>query len=187
MAIPLIISTYCSAGCNHCPFNKAGTKIKNPEINDKEIYIITGGEPLEDLTHLRNVVKQLQSKNAYFRLATGGHIRIASIHNILSNTSNYLGINIGTDILLRNDSTDLQKIWLKNWGLYGKLSNTWLTITLSYDIELPTIEKLITETKPRKVLLNEIEDGFKDYIKYFHLLKTKFPLIIFIEGYRNET
>ena len=38
MAIPLIISTYCSAGCNHCPFNKAGTKIKNPEINDKEIF-----------------------------------------------------------------------------------------------------------------------------------------------------
>ncbi len=98
-----------------------------------------------------------------------------------------MGINIGTDILLRNDSTDLQKIWLENWGLYGKLSNTWLTITLSYDIELPTIEKLITETKPRKVLLNEIEDGFKDYIKYFHLLKTKFPLITFIEGYRNET
>lgn len=182
----MIISTYCSAGCNHCPFNKTGTKIKNPEMNDKEIYIITGGEPLEDPLHLRSVIKQLQSKNAYFRLATGGYIRIASIHNILSNASNYLGINIGTDVLLRNDSTDLQKIWLENWELYGKLSNTWLTITLSYDIELSIIEKLITETKPHKVLLNEIEDGFKDYIKYFRLLKMKFPFIIFIEGYRNE-
>lgn len=187
MAIPLIISTYCSAGCNHCPFNKSGVEIETFEIKDREIYIITGGEPLENITHLKNIINQLQFKNSYFRLATGGYIRLSSIHSLLTNTANCLGINIGTDILLRNNSTYLQEIWFENWKLYGKLSNTWLTITLSYDIEFTIIEKLIQEMKPHKVLLNEIEGGFRDYIKYSNLLKLKFPFIKFIEGYRNET
>lgn len=187
MIYPLQISTYCSGGCFHCPFDVSGKHFTESfEIIENSICIITGGEPFENEKGLFLAIRLLEEKKSYYRIATGGHIPLKRFYVDLVSRTHFLGVNFGTDILLRNNNNRFRKIWKENWLLFRNFKKTWLTFTLDDSLKLPRIERLINILKPSSVLLNEIDSGFRDFDKSFNTLVQKYPEIYFMEGYRYE-
>lgn len=104
----------------------------------------------------------------------------------LLNMSGFLGINFGTDILLRSNNKTAQKNWEYNWKLFSKLNSTWLTITLGKDVDMGKVIKILKNTSPKLVMINEEESGFLEFENELRYLMTEFNEITFIEGYRHE-
>lgn len=190
-----IVSTVCSMDCYHCPYSirNSHDEFETIEPNHSfeaepgDIYILTGGEPFESPHILKQFIDEIVRKHALFRIATGGHISLRSYYiELLSNVS-FLGINFGTDVLLRSRSKEAKRVWQDNWRMFGNLKNTWLTITLSSEFSVDSLFNMLNELKPRTVMLNECEGGFLDFDNYTHYLQREFPNTYFVGGYRHET
>lgn len=175
--------------CSHCPYANS-KKNNNEDFNfiaeSETIYILSGGEPFESLQTLKKYIQEICNKGSYFRIATGGHIQLRYMYMFLLNMSGFLGINFGTDILLRSNNKTAQKNWEYNWKLFSKLNSTWLTITLGKDVDMGKVIKILKNTSPKLVMINEEESGFLEFENELRYLMTEFNEITFIEGYRHE-
>ena len=183
------ITETCSMDCSHCPYANS-KKNNNEDFNfiaeSETIYILSGGEPFESLQTLKKYIQEICNKGSYFRIATGGHIQLRYMYMFLLNMSGFLGINFVTDILLRSNNNTAQKNWEYNWKLFSKLNSTWLTITLGKDVDMGKVIKILKNTSPKLVMINEEESGFLEFENELRYLMTEFNEITFIEGYRHE-
>ncbi|MDR1447513.1 MAG: hypothetical protein LBI63_00910 [Candidatus Ancillula sp.] len=191
----VVLTNFCAVACPHFPYGE-GSILKSdlntsenftlPDFKNGEVYILTGGEPFESKL-LFPAIDKITKSQAYFRIATGGYINLRKFYIRLLNSESNLGINIGTDVILRLNNDHYTKIWLENWRIFGKLKNTWLTITLDGDIDFEKFMQLIEFTKPNTLMLNEIERGYNSFDKRYALIQETFPDITLVNGYRNES
>lgn len=157
--VPIQISTSCEAGCRHCPFSvNDGHDIAPGEVSDIEstAALLTGGEPLGS-EFLWEWVDYLTVRQVPFRIATGGHVPLAGAYLRLSRSPVFMGINVGTDVVLGRSPYDFTDIWMENWRLVGGEIHTVLTVTLdrSWKDELCALVRVVGQT-PRVVMVNKV-------------------------------
>lgn len=189
-----IVSVVCSMDCYHCPYSIKNNRDEyifiEPDHSFKaqsgDIYILTGGEPFESPLLLQQFINEIIKRQALFRIATGGHVDLRSYYIELVSNVSFLGLNFGTDVLLRSKNNEAKKMWQDNWKIFRQLQNTWLTITLSSDLSKISVYNILNKLKPRTVMLNECEGGFSEFDNYTLYLQGEFPNIYFIGGYRHE-
>lgn len=138
--VPILITESCSAGCKHCPFGVSQTRAeprldaiisKISVASADQIFLITGGEPLE-FRSIRKIVEALERKEVYFRIATGGHIPLIGFNREMS-SSFLAGVSVGTDVINpgRNNPEKHAEIWLKNLDFLVKNEISY-SLTLSF-------------------------------------------------------
>jgi hypothetical protein len=153
------------------------------EFGHEEVAVITGGEPLLS-PHLGAAVAAASRAAAGFRIATGGHIAVRALRDRLAKNPAFLGFNMGTDVLFRQDDEWFKRVWHENWELLSDAPSTWLTITLGDSIGLAESRDLIADLRPKSVMLNEMDTGYPDFEKVAALLSSRFSDTRLVEGYR---
>ena len=159
----LQIGEHCSAGCSHCPFTKndrwfsVDEIVRQAMLNEAGYVTLTGGEPLEH-PEIQKVASKLQDLEIPFRLATGGHVDLASYKYILENPL-FLGISLGTDIVsVRNGSVANKALWKSNLKYIYQRDIPWsLTVTLGEGLEFSEITSFVGAKLPKFIMINSIE------------------------------
>lgn len=173
----LQVSEHCSAGCNHCPFSKnerwfsVDDVVQQAKLNESGFVTITGGEPLEH-PGIQRIVSKLQQLEIPYRLATGGHIDLASYEAIFDSPL-FMGISLGTDVVsTRNCSDENKAMWEKNLNyIYHKDMSWSLTVTLGKGFEFSEVASFVGSKLPNFVMINAVDNdemlmgAFKEDLK----------------------
>lgn len=127
-ALPIMLTTKCSAKCTHCPFSNPNLKelhlptemaLKAIDNSNHELFVLSGGEPFEypDLTKL---LLCLRGRKKLFRIATGGFIDLTPWIKTIKETLECTGISIGTDVFFERSLFFSRDSWQKNVDLLNE-------------------------------------------------------------------
>lgn len=159
-ARPLVITTQCSASCDHCLFANgagAGQFISVQKVAqicaqaEQDVFVLTGGEPL-DHPRLDQIVEVMEQSGRYFRIATGGHRPVATILSQLKKSPHCLGLSMGTDILAHGDSQAVVNWWTNIYQLVRQNYPFSLTIT-----QTRHLDAIVAKLLARRVALDHCE------------------------------
>lgn len=196
IANTIMLTTKCSAKCNHCPFS-------NPRIehlfldverlqtilsqSEAKLTILSGGEPFEH-TEISKILTTLSLQKIPFRIATGGFVDLTpwiDVLKLLSNSFNCLeGISMGTDVLSsRVNHSRWVPIWVNNIQLFFRFKISYsLTFTLETDVDFFRFDlwkwSNFFKDKPKFIYLRYPEEVLlKDWIKKINKTFGNIPII----------
>lgn len=191
----VLVNGSCNARCRHCPYASdsataclAGDPLSFVKNVRSDLVILSGGEPFEArIDVLFNYINACVSAGKYFRVATGGHLRLRPFLPHMKSTLRFAGIQLGTDVLLpeRNaNSLRHRTIWRENLSLL----NDWnigfgVTMTVDNDVEFEPVFDLLGDVRPDFFLTNTMNGGVEDLEKFRSSLKLRYPEVKIETGY----
>lgn len=188
VAETIYITTKCSGGCPHCPFNHPQMEKWHLELNaikdlfDKlhsPLVVLSGGEFFE-YDQIEPLLQYLAIVQKKYRIATGGHIDLSPYIALLKQLSivgSFEGVSLGTDMILRQNNFNKKETWIKNLNLLNQNQLPYsLTFTILDQDDLDIKEKfniLAQENiRPQFIYLRHSKNANADVI---HGIKTLFP------------
>lgn len=165
----ILVNYSCSANCRHCPYGKQDSLprphsevIKDINLAQDELIILSGGEPLElQENSLQRYVQAICLLRKYFRIATGGFVCLSRYDRWLDPLPWFHGFQIGTDVLFesRNSSFDyFSTLWEENIDYLNENMRPYsITITLGPDVSVEDISDKLVKTHPQFVMLNSLQ------------------------------
>ncbi len=132
-------------------------------------------------------MKACVSAGKYFRVATGGHVRLHPYLPYMKSMPRFAGIQLGTDVLLpeRNaNSLRHRAIWRENLSQLNDLNIGFgITMTVDNDVEFEPVFDLLGDVRPDFFLTNTMNDGAEDLEKLRSSLKLRYPEVKIETGY----
>ncbi|MGA8164279.1 MAG: radical SAM protein [Waddliaceae bacterium] len=146
----VMITTQCSAGCQHCPYSnpqlkklflnvKTVKQLVDENSKGKTLTVLSGGELFEH-PKIKEILEELINSTGPFRIASGGFVDLSPWINqlrTLSDTKRSLqGISMGTDILSsRVNHSNWVPTWVNNIQLLSQSQISYsLTLSLPNDL-----------------------------------------------------
>lgn len=150
-----MLTTQCSAGCGHCPFSSEmmeklhldlNSVLKFIDKNKSQQLTLSGGEPFE-YRFISDLLMNLQSRSIRFRVATGGHIDLNPWISLLKAQIGFLGLSMGTDILIQTESIPQKRKWHQNLRLLASEKIPFsFTLTLLSESQTSIFEDELSKT-----------------------------------------
>lgn len=193
----ILLNRSCSARCSHCPYASdrqtaflEGEPLSSIESAKSDLIILSGGEPFEArFDVLTNYIRTCISARKYFRIATGGHVRLRQFLPYLNALPGFAGIQLGTDVVLpsRNSRSHHHLgIWKENlYELYSSQIVFGITMTAGSNNEFDIVFNLLEEMRPNFFLVNMMGAQQKEFKNLCASIKTRYPEVRIESGYKN--